>query len=223
MADTTREVQTLEAGAPVRVPGRVKKVFPMADGTRRDKKPWYRQDIILEDSTGEVKVAWWNPPDIQTMDHLEGREVEVQGKVNIYQGKVSIKAPSTGVKAPDGGSLEGGNQKVPTPTQSRPGASGVPPKPEPMTDRQWMVWAGAISGEIRGLVEDMIPSEAVSSPHGAAAVVGAAERILVHLSMRQVEGSMRITYGQEPQPKEESTREREDPGDPDDPTYDVPF
>ena len=200
MADTTKEAKTLEHGTACRVPGRIANVFPMEDGTGK-RGTWYRQDFKLEDAHGDIKVKWFSPPDIQTMSHLEGREVEVQGKVDIYRGEAKIKCSGEdAVKALDGSSLEGGAQQpAGPPARSKPGASGVAPPPTPLTDVEWLSWANEMAPKVQEVLENAVPgwSGASQSPQAAGAVIEMTASILMHLSNHAKDGKLLRTLGQE--------------------------
>jgi hypothetical protein len=120
MADTTQEILTLENDTPVRLRGRVKVVFNMSQGESQHG-PWYRQDFILADGEGEVKVGWFDPGPTEKMTSLSGREVEVQGKVNHYTNtKVNPPERMTSVKAAGSEAVRSLSQPPPAPSPANP-------------------------------------------------------------------------------------------------------
>lgn len=141
MADTTQEVLTLENDTPVRTRGRVKVVFNMSSGEGR-YGTWYRQDFILADDQGEVKVAWFDPGPTEKMGHLAGQTVEVQGKVNHHTNtKANPPERMTSIKAAGGDAVRmlSGAPPAPPPAQAThtpPRAGSAPQGASPAVERQ---------------------------------------------------------------------------------------
>lgn len=191
MADTTKELLTLEPDTPCRVRGVVKRVFDIASGESKHGT-WYRQDFILQDDEGEVKVGWFNPGPTVTMSVLHGAEVQVMGEVNRYttknkEARTAIKASGeSAVKPLDGNDF---SQEA-----SKPSTSDQKPRSfasnHAMTDREWMAWAGGILPQLVDLYEYGSEGDVTQE-----AVIEAAQATLVHLSIRHEKGSVQLTYG----------------------------
>lgn len=64
-----------------------------------------------------------------------------------------------------------------------------------MTDREWVVWASAISGELHEIYSGMLRGQ--GDPALESDVIAAVQATLVHLSIRHEKGSLRLTYGQQ--------------------------
>lgn len=83
-----------------------------------------------------------------------------------------------------------------------------------MTDREWVVWASGLSGDLHEMYETMLRDDP-KDPALQQAVVEAVQATLVHLSIRHEKGSLRLTYGQ--------AQAKEEAGPEEDPDASIPF
>lgn len=110
-----------------RLEGIVKSAFPLATGTAKNGNPWSRQDFIVSDQAGEVKISawgWGGQPPIQGAHVVVTSDGRGATSVKEYKGTKHVQTTAAHVRV----------QEPPQTTAAAPVAHAPQPSPGRLTD-----------------------------------------------------------------------------------------
>ena len=200
MADKIAMIRDLDDDAAFEVFARAEQVE-----VKYDKKNDPYHSIHLKDETG---TTWMKAFKSHNLSVRPGDIVRGKAKVNLYQGKKSLKAWGDDLKLAEGSA---GAFDAPAPQTGATGPSGgggapqqsAPPRQGTMTDEEWLAWARPMLGELTTLYRSQVPSGVLDAQLGEveAAILGAAQATLVHLSISMEHGNLTPTLGRQAAPE----------------------